>query len=112
MTVISSWIIAARGIIGTRRCHALINIIFTIRSLVPLSACAGVIVDQVMAGTVIQTRLVLTIVNVGLTLFTSVARLAGAQKVSNKVCAVRVASTGIGFAFVNFWRVKRRSEIK
>ena len=112
MTVISSWIIAARGIIGTRRCHALINIIFTIRSLVPLSACAGVIVDQVMAGAVIQTRLVLTIVNVGLTLFTSVARLAGAQKVGNKVCAVRVASTGIGFAFVNFWRVKRRSEIK
>ena len=102
MTVISSWIIAARGIIGTRRCHALINIIFTIRSLVPLSACAGVIVDQVMAGAVIETRLVLTIVNVGLTLFTSVARLAGTQKVSYKVCAVRVASTGTGIAFVNF----------
>ena len=88
---------------GTRGCHALINIIFTIRSLVvSLSACAGVIVDQVMAGAVIETRLVLTIVNVGLTLFTSVARLARAQKVSNKVCAVRVASTGIGIAFVNF----------
>ena len=64
-----------------------------------------------MAGAVIKTRLVLTIVNVGLTLFTSVARFAGAQKVGNEVCAVRVASTGIGIAFVNFWRLKRRHKI-
>ena len=55
-----------------------------------------------MAGAVIKTRLVLTIVNVGLTLFTSVASLAGAQKVGNEICAVRVALTGIGIAFVNF----------
>ena len=102
MTVVSSWIIAARSIIGTRGCRALINIIFTIRSLVSLSACAGVIVNQVMAGAVIKTRLVLTVINVGFTLFTSKTRLAGAQKVSNEVCTVRVAVTGIRIAFVNF----------
>ena len=64
-----------------------------------------------MAGAIIKTRLVLTVVNVGFTLFTSKTRLAGAQKVGNEVCTVRVAVTGIGIAFVNFWRLKRRDKI-
>ena len=65
-------------------------------------ACAGVIIHQVMACAIIQTRLVLAIINIGLALFASVPKLTGAHEVINEVRANKIVLTGIWLAVINF----------
>ena len=65
-------------------------------------ACAGVIIHQVMACAIVQTRLVLAIINIGLALFSSVSKLTGAHEVINEVRAYKIVLTGIWLAVINF----------
>ena len=53
--------------------------------MVTLRACAGVVIYQVLACGIVETRLLFTVINVGLTFFGSVSRLASAQEVVDEV---------------------------
>lgn len=65
-------------------------------------ACADVIIHQVMACAIVQTRLVLAIINIGLTPFASVSKLTSAHEVINEVRAYKIVLTGIWLAVINF----------
>ena len=65
-------------------------------------ACAGVIIHQVMACAIVQTRLVLAIIIIGLALFSSVSKLTSAREVINEVRAYKIVLTGIWLAVINF----------
>ena len=67
-----------------------------------MSACAGIVIHQVLACSVIETRLLFTIINVGLTSFGSVSRLASAQEVVDEVSTGRIMLAGVGVALINF----------
>ncbi len=75
-----------------------------------MCACAGVVVDKVMTCGIVETRLVLAVINIGVALFPSVTRLAGAEEITNKVCTRGVVVTGIGFALVDFCRKEKEKE--
>ena len=60
------------------------------------------VIHQVLACSIVETRLLLAVVNVGLTLFGSVARLASAQEVGDEVSAGRIVLAGVGIALINF----------
>ena len=55
-----------------------------------------------MACAIVQTRLVLAIINIGLALFASVPKLTGAHEVINEVRANKIVLTGIWLAVINF----------
>ena len=52
------------------------------------------VIHQVSACTIVETRLLLAVVNVGLTLFGSVSRFASAQEVGDEVSTGRIVLAG------------------
>lgn len=68
-----------------------------------MCAYAGVVVDKIVTRAIVETRLVLTVINIDVALFSSVTRFAGAQEISDKVGTRRVVVTRVRVTLVNFW---------
>ena len=64
---------------------------------------AGVVVAQVLTCPIVETGLILTVINISFALFASVPRLTGAQEIADEVGTCGIVGAGVGITFVDFW---------
>lgn len=57
-----------------------------------------------MACAIVETWLILTVINIGITLFSSITRLTGTQEIADEVSTRGVFDARVGITLVNFWK--------
>ena len=69
------------------------------------TACTGtgIVVDQILACAIVETWLILTLVDISVTLFPGVARLTGAQEIADEVGTRGVVEARVRITLVYLW---------
>lgn len=63
------------------------------------------VVNEVMTRAIVETRLVFTLINVGVTFFSSVTRLTRAQEVTNKVRTRGIIFARARITLIDFYTI-------
>lgn len=102
MTLIITREVFAGGIVRTWPRKTLIYILFAVEAPVTVCTKAGVVIYQVLTCAIVETWLILAVVNISITLFPSVSRLARAQEIADKVGTGGVVKTRVGITLIDF----------